>query len=123
MRWRPVALGTVGLLATALATAIVFAPGALGIDGLLGTLDAVPPAALLSLLGVAVLLVGAVAAWPTAGSAEQGTTGYATAIESPPEAATVSPDSLVGAGSTRPSATRSRVTTRRCGLSSSGSAR
>lgn len=97
MRWRTVGFGTVGLVATALAAAIVFAPETLGIEGVLGTLDGVPSAALLSALGVAVLLVGAVTAWPTAGGSGTETTGYATAIESPPESVTVPADTLVGA--------------------------
>ncbi|MBV0900243.1 DUF7269 family protein [Haloarcula salina] len=95
MRLRTAVFGTVGLSATALAAALVFAPAALG-ESLVAVAGALDPS--LALVGGSLLvgLCAALAAWLGGDDGGSGT-AFDAAIDYPPEAVTATESALVAA--------------------------
>lgn len=95
MRLRTAVFGTVGLLATALAAALVFGPAAVG-ESLVAVAGALDPS--LALVGGSLLvgLCAALAAWLGGGDDGSGT-AFDAAVDQPPEAVTATESALVAA--------------------------
>jgi hypothetical protein len=96
MRLRTVVFGTVGLLATAVAVVLVFAPSVAG-ESLVAVLGGVAPTTALLAGSLVVGLCAALAGWLGGGGSDGTPTAFDVAADSPPEAVTATEGRLVAA--------------------------